>query len=494
MKKILICTLLALSLYATDGCEERTFTIKNSTPIPIRDYISNLSEECGYTLLIKDKFVKRKLKERITALNLEDVTLHKILDILLTEHNIDYTLSDNILKLRYLITKTFHIDYVKTKRLGKAVIDASVTAVSEGTTSGSTAGGSGGDVNTISSTDEFDFWQGIKEEIYGIINRPEDEYKAPQPIININAGLVTVTATKNQIQRLQDYIDNIEDTLHKEVMIEVSILAVFLNSNITTGIDWSRFNLTLNGQLNPDGTLSPGNPILQYQAVATGKNFTNMQVATSASAIIDSAFNLSGIIDFLKKNGDVVTLSNPKIVTLNNQPAIITIGDTINYNVPTTITINQNGSLGTQSYTPSSIFVGILLNITPEITKNNDIILRINPSISELKNPDIGLGTNSKFREIAPDTKEKKISSVVKLHNNSTLILGGLISDTKNFQINGVPVLKDIPILGHMFKSTNKAKSRFELVFIIRPKIVDLKSNTLPSLKSLGYTKIHNVK
>ena len=477
------------------SCEERTFTIKNSIPVTIQEYINNLSEECGYTLLIKDKYVKRKLREHIASLNLEDVSLHKLLDILLSEHNIDYTLSNNILKIRYLITKTFHIDYVKTKRLGKAIIDASVdTGVAGGTTGGGSTGGSGGDVNTISSTDEFDFWQGIKDEIYGIINRPEDEYKAPQPIININAGLVTVTATKNQIQRLQNYINSIEDTLHKEVMIEVSILAVFLNSNITTGIDWSRFNLTLNGQQNADGTFSPGNSMLQYQAVATGKNFSNMQVATSASAIINSAFNLSGIIDFLKKNGDVVTLSNPKIVTLNNQPAIITIGDTINYNVPTTITINQNGSLGTQSYTPSSIFVGILLNITPEITRNNDIILRINPSISELKNPDMGLGANAKFREIAPDTKEKKISSVVKLHNNATLILGGLISDTKNFQINGVPVLKDIPILGHMFKSTNKAKSRFELVFVIRPKIVNLKSNNTPSLKDLGYTKIHNAK
>jgi len=199
---------------------------------------------------------------------------------------------------------------------------------------------------------------------------------------------------------------------------------------------------------------------------------------------------MAGLIDFLEKSGEVTILSNPKVLTLNNQPALITIGENINYNVPTEIAITQTGNLGTQSYTPSSIFVGILLNITPEITEDGNIILRINPSVSELKDPtQLQLTTGQKFREIAPDTKEKKISSVVKVKDGSTIILGGLITNTKNFTVNGVPLLKDIPILGHAFKSKKKLNQSVELVFVIRPKIINTKKRTV-SLKDLGYSKI----
>ena len=181
------------------------------------------------------------------------------------------------------------------------------------------------------------------------------------------------------------------------------------------------------------------------------------------------------------------------MLTLNNQPAIITIGDTLNYNVPTQITINSNSNLGETAYTPSSVFVGILLNITPEITRNDQIILRINPSISELRNPDeLDKSVNERgFREIAPDTTEKKISTVVKVKDGATLILGGLISNTKNFMINGVPILKDVPLFGNLFRSKKINNKRFELVFILRPRIIDSDTSGL-SLKDFGYKKLKN--
>ncbi len=488
MKKVVVAVLTSLALFASNPCESRLFTLKSAPGVKISEFISNLAQECELSVFIKDRYAKKKLQTRLGRLNLKDITLHQLLDIVLEENGLSYELTDNILKIRYLITKTFHIDYVTTKRKGETVTDASVDvgAVSQG---GITSRKSR-DINKISSVDEFDFWKDLKKEIFSVLNRPEDEFRAPAPIINPNAGLVTVTATKKQIERLQRYIETIESRLHKEVLIDVSILAVFYNKNITTGIDWSRFSLTLNGNYGQDNSFAPTNPIASYQSVGVGSNFKNLDFASTATAVINSSLHMSAIIDFLEKNGKVVTLSNPKILTLNNQPAIISIGDTINYNVPTSITINSNSNLGEKAYTPSSIFVGILLNITPEITQKGDIILRINPSISELRNPeDINKNSPSGFREIAPDTKEKKISTVVKIKDGSTLILGGLISNTKNFMINGVPLLKDIPLFGNLFKSKKKEHQRFELIFVIKPKIIDSDDFDL-SLKSFGYKKL----
>ncbi|MRI58052.1 MAG: pilus (MSHA type) biogenesis protein MshL [Epsilonproteobacteria bacterium] len=491
MKKtaLLLATLLTiLSPASASSCDTKLFTFKSRPGITISEFLSNLSDECGFTIIVKDRYAKKKLRTRLSKMDIQDVTLHELLDLILNEYGIYYELDKNILKIRYLLTKTFHVDYVISKRSSETVTDASVdvggVAQRSGTVQKKTR-----DVNKIRSVAEFDLWKDLKKEIFKILNRPEDEYKAPEPIVNPSAGLLTVTATLPQIQRVQNYIQSIQDRLHKEVLIDVSILAVVYNKNITTGIDWSRFSLTLNGDYDSSGNFVPTNPIATYQSVGVGSNFKNLDFASTATAIINSSLHMSAIIDFLEKSGKVVTLSNPKILALNNQPAIISIGDTLNYNVPTTITISGNGNLGTQSYTPSSVFVGILLNITPEITQDGSIILRINPSISELRDPDEvnRLYTDGGFREIAPDTKEKKISTVVKLKDGSTLILGGLISNTKNFKINGVPILKDIPLFGYLFKSKRDENQRFELVFIIRPKIIDTDKEQRMDLKEFGY-------
>ena len=490
MTRSIVAVALLLTIALAEHCTSRLFTLETNPGVTIKEIVTNLADECSLSILIKDSSAKKKLQQRVGKLNLQNVSLQRLLNILLKENDLSYTLEGNILKIEYLITKTFKLDYVISKREGKTVTDASVDVGGVVQNSGSTTKKTR-DVNIISSQDNFDFWKNVQDEIYQILNRPGDEYNASKPIVNASAGLVTVTATQKQIKRVERYIEEIERRLHKEVLIDVSILAVFYNKNITTGIDWSRFNLTFNGEQNEAGTFTPTNPLLTYKGVGIGTNFGNIEFANTATAIVNASLNLSGIIKFLQKNGKVVTLSNPKILTLNNQPAIITIGDNINYNVPTSITISAQGDLGQKAYTPSSIFVGILLNITPEITDNDEIILRINPSISELRNPeDLYKNSPSGFREIAPDTKEKKISSVVKVKDGSTLILGGLISNTKNFMINGVPILKDIPFFGNLFKSRKRDNQRFELIFVLKPKIIDEKRALNISLKDLGYEKL----
>ncbi len=484
---LIVAATVASSISFAD-CSMQVFNISTASGTKISEFVDQISDECSLTVLIKDKEAKKILNQRLNKLNLKNVTLDDVLNIILTENNLSYELKDNILKISYLITKTFHIDYITTKRTGEATTDASVDVGAQ------TQGGGGGaqtrDVNKIESKDEFDFWKNTKKEIYDIINRPGDSYKAPEPVVNPEAGLITVTATLPQIKRVEKYLNNIEKRLHNEVMIDVSIIAVTFDSSSTKGIDWSQFSLGINGNTDTSGLFTPTNSMLAYSNFSSGSSFSSLSGTSTATTLFNATFNMAGLIDFLEKSGEVTILSNPKVLTLNNQPALITIGENINYNVPTEIAITQTGNLGTQSYTPSSIFVGILLNITPEITEDGNIILRINPSVSELKDPtQLKLTTGQKFREIAPDTKEKKISSVVKVKDGSTIILGGLITNTKNFTVNGVPLLKDIPILGHAFKSKKKLNQSVELVFVIRPKIINTKKRTV-SLKDLGYSKI----
>ncbi|WP_187648449.1 pilus (MSHA type) biogenesis protein MshL [Nitrosophilus labii] len=471
---------------ASADCDMQLFNISTAPGTKISEFIEQISDECSLSVIVKDKEAEKIIKKRLNKLNLRNATLEDVLNIILIENNLSYDLKDNVLKISYLITKTFHVDYITTKRTGEATTDASVDVGAQSQNSGRKQTR---DVNKIESIDEFDFWKNTKQEIFDILNRPEDPYKAPEPVVNPEAGLITVTATLPQIKRVENYLKKIEERLHKEVLIDVSILAVTFDNSYTKGIDWSEFNLAINGTYDK-GTFTKTNSLAKYENVGIGSDFFNLSTTSSASTLFAATLNMAGLINFLETKGDVTILSNPKILTLNNQPALITVGETINYNVPTTITITQTGNLGTQSYTPSSIFVGILLNITPEITDDDHILLRINPSVSELKDPtQLQLQDGQKFREIAPDTKEKKISSVLKVKDGSTIIIGGLITNTKNLTINGVPILKDLPILGHAFKSEKKIDQKVELVFVIKPKIIKSHNNNV-SLKDLGYSKL----
>ncbi len=467
---------LASSLSYANSCEMQIFNISTAPGTKISEFIDQLGDECQLSVIIKDDEAKKILKKRLNKLNLKNATLEDVLDLILVENDLSYELDGNILKISYLITKTFHIDYLTTKRSSEATTDASVDVGAQSTTGGGSRRQTR-DVNKIESKDEFDFWKNTKEEIMNIINRPGDSYKAPEPIVNPEAGLITVTATLPQIERVEKYLQRVEERLHKEVLIDVTILAVQLDDSFTKGINWNEFLINFNNTAN-------------YTSSGIGNGFFNLETSSSATTLFSAAFSMQGILDFLETKGDVTVLSSPKVMTLNNQPALITVGNTYNYNVPTTITITQTGNLGTQSYTPSSIFVGILLNITPEITKDDHILLRINPSVSELVDPtQLQLQDGQRFREIAPDTKEKKISSVVKVKDGETIVMGGLITNTKNLSVNGVPVLKDLPILGYAFKSEKKIDSTLELVFIIKPKIIKHHSGPA-SLKDLGYNSL----
>jgi len=176
-------------------------------------------------------------------------------------------------------------------------------------------------------------------------------------------------------------------------------------------------------------------------------------------------------------------VSNPKILTLNNQPAIINVGEEKNYKFTTgsTVTSTAGGSIETPQFEVGSTFVGVTLSILPEVTQDNFIILKINPTISEISKQHVDEKGNP---NLAPDIKIKQLASVVKVKNNKKILLGGLIQNKSENKVTKVPVLSAIPILGHAFKSNKKVNTKSELIIVITPKLVR-GDETEPTLENL---------
>ena len=497
--------LLATSLQAAD-CTYELFSISAAKGMTISEYIDQLTNECDLTLIVSDTEAEKKMGKSLQRTNLKNLTLNEVLDILLVDNNLNYTLENNILKISFIETKTYSIDYIISARKSIGSTDILLSS-SQATGSNSSGGGQSGQGTSlgqgstqitknntsgikIESLDEVKFWEELDLELQRVLNRPTDFYQAEAPIVNKNAGLVTVTATVRQQQRLEKYLKELQKKIQYQVLIDVRMMSVTLSNAKTNGVDWSQIYALQNLSIHIDR--------LDAQNVSTFDTDGNILTGGTAgysgpvSLIKMTGGNtINELVKFLSTQGDVHAISNPKVLTLNNQPALITVGTEYFYKIQNS-TILAGSSAGTSTTTQNeevnSIFAGVLLDITPEISNDNTITLKINPSVSATRIKLSSDETSQQKRSMPPDLDRRQLASVVTVKDGNSIVIGGLIDKNENYSTSKVPLLGDIPGLGYLFKYEEKTIDTTELVIVIEPHIIKKEKNTL-SLADLGYTE-----
>jgi len=287
-------------------CEYRTFNIKANNKATTGELLSELADICDFSIVFKDSEAEKALAKNLSGINIKDLSLDEVFQFIIVDNDLFYTYDRNFLKISALTTKSFKVDYVTSVRTGTAVINASVDA--NPTEEGGKRDAAGQAQNMITSNDTFDFWKTISNELIAVLNTGTEGYKTSAPIINPNAGMITITATKKQLDRIQDYVDMLKERLHKQVLIDVSILSVSLGTSNKTGVDWSKFSLGFNSSTlfnnSNQGQLAHTNSAL-YDATFTSSviNKNNLTVVN------DGIFSISGLIDFLGSNGETKVVS-----------------------------------------------------------------------------------------------------------------------------------------------------------------------------------------
>ncbi len=498
LKKTLMSSTVAAMLLTSSlsaDCTYQLFSIASIKGTQVGEFIDQLSDECSFSVIVTDPEAEKLLSKELNKTNLKNLTIDEVLDLVLKENNLFYKLENNILHISYLVTKTFDIDYIITTR--KSTGTTNVTLSSK---SGISAEGGGTDTSETSSnesesgisvetTDEVSFWNELDLELQAVLNRPEDNYTADAPIINKTAGLVTISATPRQLSRLEEYLVNLQRKVKSQVLIDVKLLGVTLDNRHETGVDWSQLYALQNFQLTTDHLLTRNVTEVEDGAISTfgpvGKNNAH------AVNILGSG-SINEVIKFLKTQGNVKAISNPKILTLNNQPALISVGSEFFYKIKQTAQQQSSGggvASTLENDVVNSVFAGILLDITPEIDDNGLITLKINPSLSETRQ-DITAADDGSTRDVPPDLNRRQISSVVSVQDGERVILGGLIQSKDSINENKLPLLGDIPILGWLFKYEEKINTIEELVIVIEPHIIKDGKQTI-SLSELGYTGLN---
>lgn len=513
--KTSICAAILTATIATSSfadCSYELFSISSAKDTKIIDFVEQLSDECGFSIVVTDPYAETFLETKLNKTNLKNLTIDEVLSIILNENNLSYTLENNLLKISYLTTKVFNIDYILSQRksVGSTDVTLSSSSASGGINGTSTTGtsSSGGGTNSnstadtgikIESSDEVKFWDQLDEEFVKVLNRPHDKYQAQHPIINKNAGLITVTATNKQMHRFEEYLKKLQDKVQLQVLIDVQLLAVTMSTGKSTGIDWQQLYALQNVELSihhldnknvSEWDSSDGTSVDVTESVFPASGVGNAINGVSQLVSVKAGGTLNEVVKFLQTQGDVTSISNPKVLTLNNQPALITAGTELFYKITSTETL-AGGTSGAQSSNENiqSVFAGVLLTITPEISNDNTITLKINPSLSETTQ-DISAQNNT-GRDMPPDLNRRQLSSVVTVKDGNRIILGGLINTKNTNETNKVPILGDIPVINYLFKYEEQIKQVQELVIIIEPHIIH-KDKQSVSLSELGYEGLSN--
>jgi len=446
VKKIALTLLLFSSmLFSSNICENKVFNIRSANNAKIIDFIEQIVDLCHLNLIIDSSLDDSILNKKLNRIYIKEKKLDEILRLFLHENNIFYNLSGDILKISYIQTKTYHIDYISSTRKGETSTEVTVGGGAQGDKGDTSSGTSNVGTKIETQTVFENFWSDLKDEIKSILNRPEDNYTSSSPIINEKAGLITVSGTLKQLRRVERYLKSLEEKLKRQVLIDVNILSVTLNKSNSTGINWDDF----------------------YNRISSNKMVTIKDIPSS---VITTA-SVERILQFLKTQGYVTSISNPKIVALNNQPALISVGNEYFYSIEETqITDTSAGSSNTLNSTKiESVFAGILLDITAEISNDGKITLNVNPSISQTTK----IMTPGEIRAIPPDLTKKQLSSVITTDNGKRVILGGLITKSKTVEKSVVPLLGHLPILGAFFRSEKSTFINEELIIIITPYILE---------------------
>jgi general secretion pathway protein D len=450
--------------------------------VPIRELLFSMARDADLNLDIDDE-----ISGKIT-MNAIDQTLPKILDRIESQTNITYLLENGTLKVSadkpYL--HVYNVDYLNISRAsgGNVSVSTEIGATSSGVQSsgsGSGSGGSSGSSNKASSDIENEsinnFWASITQNISGILEQESAKAGSASAtgnniIVNKESGIIAIRATSKQHKLVNKFINQVVGSAQRQVLIEVTIAEVQLSDNYQAGIDWSVVSET--------ATVG-GNTILTkggIQDVIGGSLGSSpfFQLATSGT-VNGNPLNIT--LKALETFGDVKVLSSPKVMTLNNQTAILKVVDNevyfnIDVNVvPGSVTAN---ALTTVDTTVNTVPVGIVMSVTPYIDDGETVTLNIRPTISRIINfvddPNPLLADAGVVSQI-PVIQVREIETMLKVNDSETAVIGGLMQDQINKSNRGVPILSSIPLLGALFSYTEDKYVKSELVIFIRPVVIE---------------------
>ncbi len=288
-------------------------------------------------------------------------------------------------------------------------------------------------------------------------------------IVNSETGTLAVRATSRQQEKISEFLEQVLGSAKRQVLIEATVVEVLLNDNYQSGVDWSSLGLEGLGysfRQNFTGTNLSQSPFFSVQ-------YANPNASTGG--------NLSGTLKLLSSFGTTRVLSTPRIMTLNNQTAVLkVVENNVYFSVTSKFTeaVPNGAAAKTETTTEQHVVpVGFVMSVTPQISDGDIVVLSVRPNVSSIvsfvddPHPDLARA-NPPIKSKIPVIQTREFESMMRVSSGQTAILGGLMQDSFKTNRDGLPVLSRIPFWGDAVSFRNDTGTKSELVIFLRPIVV----------------------
>lgn len=298
-----------------------------------------------------------------------------------------------------------------------------------------------------------DVWNGIHEAL--------EVLKSPEGLIRIdrNAGIIYMADMPRNIESMVMFLDSLSESLHRQVFIEAKIMEVQLSDENSLGIDWTNLNVAFKS----DAGIWP--------------DVFDFTFNSNGSITLADQSSITGVIDFLRTQGEVTALSNPHLSLMNGQSALMTVGFQFPYGDIDGVDRDSESGLVTYGSSIRRAVLGLQLGITVQISADGIVALHIVPTITRIQSeqdveiPTTGISTSTISNPVI-DLQE--LSTMVRVRDGQSVVLGGLINQIKKLDHEGLPWLAKVPFIGNFFKHTEDSVENKELVIFITPYIKEI--------------------
>ncbi|MFM5510181.1 pilus (MSHA type) biogenesis protein MshL [Aeromonas rivipollensis] len=428
------------------------------------------------------------------SVELKDVTLQEALATVGDMYGFDVQRKGNVFHVypAGLRTETIPVNYLMMARRGLSRTSVSTGGVtandnnnngnnnfdSSGNNSngnnnlGSSNGDNGNSNNSngtrIETDSNNDYWTDLRDALQTLIGTGEGRAVITSP----QAGLVTVRAYPKELKAVREFLDQSGEHLKRQVVLEARILEVSLNEGYEQGVDWSGLSASWDGNKGITG----GGSLLDSPIASTPNQIFRALGGGAGFTISDGNFNVA--VSLLKTQGDVNTLSSPRVTATNNQKAVIKVGTDEYFvtNASTTTTTSGNSApIVTPNVELTPFFSGIALDVTPQIDEQGKVLLHIHPSVidTEEQSKTINVGTADPLVLPLAKSAIRESDTVVQANNGDIIVIGGLMKTDKQEIVSKVPLLGDIPWVGEAFTNRRESTKKVELVILLKPTVVE---------------------
>lgn len=468
---------------------DRKVSIRVSN-VPISAFLNSITTQAKINFIMSEEFANKKVTASLTR-----VTVREALDTLLRVHGLAYQRigkSDSYVVTKRsndapdTITKIYTLSYISLQGIGSAQSELNSIMPQDVSTGGS---------SSSMSSSGMDSGMSLGGGMSGTSGSGSDSYSGGAEITTIvksmlsPVGKIAVDPRTNKliVTDVAEVFPQVENILAEldvkppQILIEAQIVEVSKTSGLSLGFEYGGEGGTMVSMTGPkrvvDFEYIKGQGVKGWNYIFPTKDQMNSDSGSgggegggSSSSDSDqsdegglldfSAFNI--VLKSLLTRGEAKYLGKPKVVTLNNKTATITTSTDATVGQ----TMSQSGSGSGEGMTTTSAErkrVGLTLQVTPQVNREGYVTLYVQPSYSDL--------VSSGF-DFSKDTTTRAASTLVRVKNGQTVVIGGLLTSRETDQTRKVPLLGDIPILGWLFTSKTKSKSTTDLVIFITPTIL----------------------